>query len=74
MVRSLQQRLVLFLLLPVSLLLFSVGLGGFLYARNAMLNEWRKASILKLQRAAHYAFRWPYFGAMALFLIRKWST
>lgn len=54
MIRSLQQRLVLFLLLPVSLLLFSVGLGGFLYARNAMLNEWRKTSILKLQRAAHY--------------------
>ena len=53
MIKSLQQRLVFFLLLPVSLLLFSVGLVGFFFARNVMLNEWREASILRLQRAAH---------------------
>jgi len=53
-IKSLQQRLVLFLLFPVALLLFSMGFFGFLYARGVMLNEWKEASLLKLERAAHY--------------------
>jgi hypothetical protein len=53
MIKSLEQRLALFLLLPVALLLFLTGFLGFLYARNIMLHEWREAAILKLQRAAH---------------------
>ena|GEM_PF-4533386 len=40
-VKSLQQRLILFLLLPVACLLFLVGLLGFIYARQVMLNQWR---------------------------------
>jgi len=48
-----QQRLVIFLLLPLILLLFGAGLLGFLYARNIMLEQWEEAAILKLQRAAH---------------------
>jgi phosphoserine phosphatase RsbU/P len=51
--RSLRQRLVLFVLLPVALLLFSMGLIGFVFARNSMLIQWREAAVLKLQRAAH---------------------
>jgi adenylate cyclase len=54
MIRSLQQRLVLFLLLPTALLLFLMGLLGFIYARGIMLNQWREAAILKLERAAHH--------------------
>ncbi len=54
MIRSLQQRLVLFLLLPAALLLFAMGFLGFLYARGIMLNQWREAAILKLERAAHH--------------------
>jgi hypothetical protein len=52
-IRSLQQRLVLFLLLPVAMLLLGMGIVGFIYARNTLLTQWREAAILKLQRAAH---------------------
>jgi class 3 adenylate cyclase len=54
MIRSLQQRLVLFLLLPAALVLFAMGFLGFLYARGIMLNQWREAAILRLERAAHH--------------------
>ena len=54
MISSLQQRLALFLLLPAALLLFAIGLLGFFYAREVMLNQWREAAILKLERAAHH--------------------
>ncbi len=52
-VKSLQQRLIFFLLLPVACLLFLVGISGFFYARQVMLNQWTEAAVLKLQRAAH---------------------
>ncbi len=52
-VTSLQQRLMLFLLLPVAALLIGMGIIGFFYARNSLLTQWREAAILKLQRAAH---------------------
>ncbi len=51
---SLQQRLILFLLVPVAGLLFLVGLLGFIYARQVMLTQWRESATLKLQRAAHF--------------------
>jgi sigma-B regulation protein RsbU (phosphoserine phosphatase) len=53
--KSLQQRLSLFLFLPVTLLLFGMGIVGFIYARNSLLDQWREAAILKMQRAAHNA-------------------
>jgi len=53
-ITSLQKRFSLYLLLPVAFLLFAVGFVGFLYARNTMLEGWREAAILKLQRAAHH--------------------
>jgi sigma-B regulation protein RsbU (phosphoserine phosphatase) len=52
-VKSLQQRLMLFLLLPVAALLIAEGIIGFFYARNSLLEQWREAAILKLQRAGH---------------------
>ena len=51
--KSIQQRLTLFLLLPVFLLLIGMGVAGYSYARNSLFNQWREAAILKLQRAAH---------------------
>ncbi len=51
--KSLQQRLAIFVLFPVALLLLGMGFAGFIYARNSLLNQWREAAILKLQRAAH---------------------
>lgn len=53
--RSLRQRLVLFVLLPVALLLFLMGFIGFMFARSSMLTQWQEAAVLKLQRAAHHA-------------------
>jgi hypothetical protein len=53
MVKTLHQGLIFFLLLPVACLLFFTGIWGFFYARQVMLKQWREASIVKLQRAAH---------------------
>ena len=44
----------MFMLLPVGILLLSMGLAGFVYARNRLLTQWGEATILKLQRAAHH--------------------
>ncbi|MDH3559073.1 MAG: SpoIIE family protein phosphatase [Deltaproteobacteria bacterium] len=52
-IKSLQQRLMLFLFLPVAVLLIGMGMIGFFYARNSLLTQWREAAVLKLQRAAH---------------------
>jgi HAMP domain-containing protein len=35
-------------------LLFLTGFVGFIFARSVVLDQWKEASILKLQRAAHY--------------------
>jgi class 3 adenylate cyclase len=53
MIKSLKQRLAILLILPVVLLLFFTGIAEFMYFRNALLDEWRKSAILKLERAAH---------------------
>jgi len=39
--------------LPVAMLLIAMGFVGFIYARDSLVNQWREAAILKLQRAAH---------------------
>ncbi|MFO7600962.1 MAG: adenylate/guanylate cyclase domain-containing protein, partial [Candidatus Desulfacyla sp.] len=52
-INSLRQRIGLLLLLPVGLLVFFMGLFGFMYMREILLDEWRDASIVKLDRAAH---------------------
>lgn len=51
--KTLQQRLMLFLMLPVTVLLIAMGTVGFIYARDSILEQWREAGFLKLQRAAH---------------------
>lgn len=53
-IKTLRQRLALFLLLPTALFLLGVGFLGFIFARSTMLDEWNEAAILKLQRAAHH--------------------
>jgi adenylate cyclase len=54
MLKSLNQRLALLLLLPVALLLVSAGVAGFIYARNLLVDQWQQGAILKLERAAHH--------------------
>jgi sigma-B regulation protein RsbU (phosphoserine phosphatase) len=50
---SLQGRFMLFLILPVTALLVVMGVAGFFYARDLLLDQWHEAALLKLQRAAH---------------------
>ena len=50
---SLQQRFTWFMILPVTLLLIGMGSAGFFFARDLLLDQWREAAILKLQRASH---------------------
>jgi hypothetical protein len=52
-IKSLQQGMVLFLLVPVAFLLSAIGAYGFFFARQVLLDEWKEASILQLERAAH---------------------
>ncbi len=52
-VKSLQQRMALYLLLPVAVLMTTMGWFLFVYARGNLLKEYREAAVLKLQRAAH---------------------
>lgn len=51
--KTLQQRMVAFLLLPVTLMLFAVGALGFVTMRQILLSQWKEATIGKLERAAH---------------------
>jgi adenylate cyclase len=51
--KTLQNRLILALLLPVFGIMLIAGIFSFLYTRDAMLNQWNESAILKLQRAAH---------------------
>jgi sigma-B regulation protein RsbU (phosphoserine phosphatase) len=53
-INTLQQRFVVYMVLPVALLLFVMGTIGFIFARGAILQQWEEAALLKLQRAAHH--------------------
>jgi adenylate cyclase len=52
-IRTLQQRLIVFLVLPVAVFLVAIGVGGYFYIRNTLYQQWQQAAILRLQRAAH---------------------
>lgn len=52
--KTLQVKLIVLLLFPVFLIIFSGGVLSFLYTRNAILDQWNDSAVLKLQRAAHY--------------------
>ena len=52
-IESLRQRIGLLVLLPVGVLLFFVGILGFVFMRGTLFKEWEDTSIVKLQRAAH---------------------
>lgn len=52
-ISTLQVRLVVFLLLPVAMVLIGAGVAGFVRARETILQEWREAASLSLERATH---------------------
>jgi len=51
--RSLQQRTLLFILVPTFLLLTGMSVGGYVFVRNILLNQWGETAIAELQRTAH---------------------
>jgi adenylate cyclase len=53
-IKTLQQRLVIFLILPLAVFLAAIGVGGYFYIRNSLYEQWQEAAILRLERAAHY--------------------
>ena len=53
-IKTLQQRLILFLILPVAVFLAAIGAGGYFYIRDSLYEEWQEVAILRLERAAHY--------------------
>jgi adenylate cyclase len=53
-IKTLQQRLIIFLILPVAAFLAAIGAGGYFYIRGSLYEEWQEAAILRLERAAHY--------------------
>jgi adenylate cyclase len=52
-IKSLQQRLIIFLLLPVAVFILGIGLVGYFYIRDSLFREWEEAAVLRLERAAH---------------------
>lgn len=53
-IRSLHQRIVLFVLIPVAVILLCTGFLGFLLARDTMINQWRETASIYLQRTGHF--------------------
>jgi hypothetical protein len=53
-IKTLQQRLIIFLILPVAVFLFTIGVAGYFYIRGTIYEEWQEAAVLRLERAAHY--------------------
>jgi class 3 adenylate cyclase len=56
-IKTLQQRLVIFLILPMAVFLMAIGFMGYFYIRGSLYKEWQEAAILRLERAAHYMDR-----------------
>jgi adenylate cyclase len=53
-IKTLQQRLIIFLILPVAVFLASIGAAGYVYIRGILYGQWQEAAILRLERAAHH--------------------
>jgi adenylate cyclase len=53
MIFSLQRRFLVLLLLPVALILITVGSLGWVFARNFIFNQWVEITRMKLDKAAH---------------------
>lgn len=51
--KSLEQRLIYLLLLPIALILIGLGVAGFFSARDSLLSQWRQSAIFSLARDAH---------------------
>ena len=53
-IKTLQQRLIIFLILPVAAFLTAIGGGGYFYILGQPLSGVAESAILRLERAAHH--------------------
>jgi adenylate cyclase len=51
--KSLQKKMIVFVVLPVAVILSSVGIAGFFYIRAGLSNLWQQVAVLQMERAAH---------------------
>ncbi len=51
--KSLQKRLLFFLIIPVALFMGASGLIGYNFIRDSLVKEWQQIAILRMERAAH---------------------
>jgi adenylate cyclase len=51
--KTLQRRLIVLLLVPLTLFLLGLGFFGYRFIQGILFKEWREVAILRLQRAAH---------------------
>jgi len=52
--KSLQQKLVFFVILPVAIILSSIGIAGYFYIRDGLSNRWQEIAVLQMERAAQH--------------------
>ena len=50
--RSLQQRTLIYILLPTFVLLLALSFIGFIFVRDILISEWGKVAVSRLQRSA----------------------
>ena len=51
--KTLQRRLIVLLVVPVTLFLLGFGVFGYRFIQGILFKEWQEIAILRLERAAH---------------------
>ena len=51
--KTLQRRLIVLLVVPVTLFLIILGVFGYRFIQGILFKEWQEIAILRLERAAH---------------------
>ena len=50
--KSLQKKMIVFVVLPVAVILGTIGIAGFFYIRAGLSNLWQQVAVLQMERAA----------------------
>jgi adenylate cyclase len=50
--KSLEKKLIVYVVLPVAIILSSIGIAGYFYIRAGLANRWQEIAVLQMQRAA----------------------
>ncbi len=51
--KSLEQRLIILLVMPVTLFLLVIGVFGYRFIQGLLFKDWQEIAVLRLERAAH---------------------